>query len=124
MATPAATTVYRVQTTSAAGCVAEASVEVVVAAGPAAFSLPSGFSPNGDGLNDCFGVGAWGAVSRLQFRIYNRWGNLVFQTTDPAQCWDGTYKGQKLPGEVFIYQVSATTHCGPVTRKGTVLILR
>jgi gliding motility-associated-like protein len=120
---PKVTTTYQVTATSAKGCTATASVQVLVTNEGTA-NLPNAFTPDGDGLNDCFGVRSWGVVKNFQFRVYGRWGNLVFQTSDPAQCWDGTYKGQKLEPGTYVYQIAGTTHCGPVFRKGTVTIVR
>jgi gliding motility-associated-like protein len=124
VAAPLSTTLYTVRVTTDKGCSAESSVQVVVAPGPGEYNLPNAFTPNGDGMNDCFGVATWGVVKDLQLTIFSRWGNLVYQTTDPTQCWDGTYKGQKMRSEVFVYQLKATTNCGPVYRKGTVTLIR
>ena len=126
VATPSATTVYKVQVTSANGCVKQDSIQVKVIPGVAenGFLLPSGFTPNNDGKNDCFGVRTWGNVTNLKFEIYNRWGELVFRTSDPSHCWDGTYKGERQSTAVFIYQVWADTYCGKVYRKGTVTLIR
>ena len=126
VATPTATTIYKVQVTSSNGCVKQDSIQVKVIPGIAenGFLLPSGFTPNNDGKNDCFGVRTWGNVTNLKFEIYNRWGELIFRTSDPSQCWDGTYKGERQSTAVFVYQVSADTFCGKVYRKGTVTLIR
>ena len=55
--------------------------------------MPNAFTPNNDGINDCFGLKYWGNVTKLDFSIYNRFGERIFYTTDPAKCWDGRYKG-------------------------------
>ncbi|HRH49276.1 MAG TPA: gliding motility-associated C-terminal domain-containing protein [Panacibacter sp.] len=126
VATPSATTVYHLLLTGASGCVIEDSVEVKVIKGAAenGYLMPSAFTPNGDGHNDCFGVKLWGAVTGLDFSIYNRWGNLIFHTTNPGDCWDGTYKGVRQQPGTFIYQVRAKTICGDVYRKGPVILIR
>ena len=124
IATPAANTVYQVQVTSDKGCVSTASIAVKVEGGEARYDVPSAFTPNGDGKNDCFGVKSWGVVTNLKFYVFSRWGELMFYTTDPNQCWDGTYKGKKLETATFVYQVTATTNCGDVYRKGTVILIR
>ncbi len=126
VATPAATTTYTVQATASNGCVSSGNITVIVdnSNGETGFQLPSAFTPNGDGKNDCFGVRTWGNVSNLKLHIYNRWGQLVFATTDPSRCWDGTFKGKLESTAVFVYQVSAETNCGPVFRKGTVTLIR
>ena len=66
----------------------------------------------------------WGWVSGLQFSIFDRWGNIVFATTDPSKCWDGIYKGVGQGTAAYVYSISAITICGPVVRKGTVVLLR
>ncbi len=86
--------------------------------------LPNAFTPNGDGRNDCFGIRKWGAVSNLEFSIFNRWGERVFFTNNPMQCWDGTYKGQWQPNDVFVYIVKANSVCGKIFVKGTVTLIR
>ena len=109
VATPSASTMYHVQVSSGNGCVAEDSILVNVAIGNPGngYLVPNAFTPDGDGLNDCFGVQHWGAVSHLNFTIYNRWGEIVFQTTDSNRCWNGTYKNSKLPTGTFVYLISA-----------------
>ena len=124
---PTTTTKYRVRVTSAGGCRAEDSIEVKVDYGnpDGGYLLASAFTPNNDGKNDCFGVKSWGAITDLKFAIYNRWGEIVFQTTDPSACWDGTYKGVPQGTAAFVYQIIAKTICGgPVYRKGTVVLIR
>ncbi len=67
--------------------------------------IPNAFSPNGDGINDVFYVRKIGQIET--FKIFNRWGELVFETDDVSNGWDGTYKGKELNGAVFVYYVSA-----------------
>jgi gliding motility-associated-like protein len=126
VASPTTTTWYRVLVTSDKGCTTKDSIQVKVINGGITngYLLPNAFTPNGDGKNDCFGVSTWGNVSNLKLQIFNRWGELVFSTTDPNKCWDGTYKGVQQPLSVFIYQISADTFCGPVQRNGTVTLIR
>lgn len=126
IARPATTGFYRVTVTTALGCVGEDSIEVKVAidAVKNAIQLPNAFTPNGDGLNDCFGVKFLGQISNLKLAVYDRWGNRVFYTNNPSQCWDGRYKDKELGTGVFIYHLSATTMCGDIVRKGTVTLIR
>jgi gliding motility-associated-like protein len=126
VASPSATTVYHVTVSSGNGCYGEDSITVQVMTDEAVngYQLPTAFTPNGDGYNDCFGVKSWGAITNLNFNVYNRVGNLIFTTRDPSQCWDGTYNGIKqLPG-TYVYIVTAQTVCGKVSRKGTVVLIR
>jgi gliding motility-associated-like protein len=126
VASPAVTTVYHVIVTTSLGCFGEDSIAVNVSADLAknGIQIPNAFTPNSDGLNDCFGVKFLGAISNLKLSVYDRWGNRVFYTTNPNQCWDGRYKDKQLASGVFIYQVSATTLCGNITKKGTVTLIR
>jgi gliding motility-associated-like protein len=125
-ATPDTTTMYHVIISNANGCSGKDSVEVKVIKGEAAngYLMASAFTPDGDGNNDCFGVRKWGFVTNLDFSVYNRWGNMVFHSTNGDNCWDGTYKGMKQPAGVYVYQVRAKTICGNVYRKGTVVLIR
>jgi gliding motility-associated-like protein len=126
VASPAATTTYQVQITKANGCIVTDTITVFVGTGNLdnAFLVPNAFTPDGDGKNDCFGIRHWGAVSNVQFMVYNRWGQLVFQTTNPSECWDGRYKGTPMPTATYVYMINAITPCGPVVRKGTVTLVR
>ncbi len=86
--------------------------------------VPSAFSPNGDGNNDILYVRG-GAVETIVFRIYNRWGEMVFESTDMNVGWDGTYKGKGQEMEVYAYTLYATFFDGSATTKqGNVTLLR
>lgn len=86
--------------------------------------IPNAFTPNGDGLNDGFGVKAEG-IHDFRMEIFNRWGELIFSTTDINELWDGTYKGRKLENtEVFVYKVSAAGYESPPQKfNGTVTLV-
>lgn len=68
--------------------------------------VPTGFTPNGDGLNDVFLPFIQNAESML-FEIYNRWGEKIFESDDLAVGWDGTYKGIHLPEGVYVWTLKA-----------------
>lgn len=86
--------------------------------------LPNAFSPNGDGNNDILYVRGLG-ISELRLRIYNRWGELIFETNDPAFGWDGTYKGQPQEQEVYVYYMDAILETGEVVQeKGNITLIR
>jgi gliding motility-associated-like protein len=126
VATPLTTTTYIVTGTDASGCSNSANVIVKVsAAANGGYLMPTAFTPNGDGLNDCYRIQHWGTITQLEFSIYNRWGERIFFTTDPGKCWDGTYKGVRQDPAVFVYMVKAKTTCQPeVFRKGTFALIR
>jgi gliding motility-associated-like protein len=86
--------------------------------------IPTAFSPNGDGENDILYVrGA--AIQTLDLKIFNRWGQLVFETTSKEKGWDGTYNGQPQPMEAYAYVLNATFIDGTAkVLKGNVTLLR
>ncbi|MDI3321660.1 gliding motility-associated C-terminal domain-containing protein [Pinibacter soli] len=89
------------------------------------FVVPNAFTPNGDGQNDCFNIRHWGVNNKLiDFSIYDRWGTKVWATSNIADCWDGTFKGQPEPGGGFVYIIHAKTICGDIVRKGMVMLVR
>ncbi len=126
IARPTATTQYIVSGKDIWGCVNTDSIIVyVTTANKGGYLMPSGFTPNNDGKNDCYGIKYWGVLNKLQFSIYNRWGERIFYTTDPSRCWDGTYKGIMQDMGAFIYVISAKTACdNAVFRKGTFILIR
>lgn len=126
VALPTVTTTYAVQVTSLNKCTSTDSITVYVNKSDPGigFALPSAFTPDDDGKNDCFGVKTWGYVTGLDLKIFNRWGQLVYSSNDPAKCWNGTFKGSKQATGVYVYLVSAETICGKIFRKGTVTLIR
>lgn len=66
------------------------------------FYLPNIFSPNDDGVNDLWQpVGWFEGITALKYAIFDRWGTLIFSSTDPQQAWDGRFLGQSLPAGVY-----------------------
>ncbi len=86
--------------------------------------IPTAFTPNNDGLNDCYGVSQWPYTSSFEMNVFNRWGELIFRTTDRFACWDGKFKGEDQPAGVYVYMIRATTGCGPTFKKGTFVLIR
>ncbi|MGM0479245.1 MAG: PKD domain-containing protein [Bacteroidota bacterium] len=74
-------------------------------------NVPSGFSPNGDNNNDFLYVYG-GPYETLEFKVYNNWGEVIFETQDASIGWDGTYKGVEQPVGVYVWTVRATTTDG------------
>lgn len=88
-------------------------------------SIPSAFSPNGDGMNDAFRIINLKYQRVLEFRIFNRWGQQVFETTDAKASWDGTYKGVAQEAGVYGYIIRIATPDGKVRAyKGDVTLVR
>ena len=67
--------------------------------------MPNTFTPNNDGINDFFRIPPSNKNKLLTFRIYDRWGNLIFQTSKASVGWDGIYKNQATSPRVYIYYV-------------------
>jgi len=119
------TITYIVKGTSLNGCYAYSTVTVnVKVEGRNLFVVPNAFTPNGDGHNDCFGIQRWGDVQVEEFSVYNRWGQRVFTTRNPAQCWDGFFNGHPQPAGNYVYVIKARTFCGPVLRTGSLVLVR
>ena len=125
IASPVNNTTFTVTGTDTNGCSNTASVTVLTDySARVSYAMPNAFTPNGDGHNDCFRVKYFGLIQELQFVIYNRWGEKVFFTTNPNDCWDGTYKGNPCSPGNFVYYIKAKTTCGPVERKGNLVLVR
>lgn len=126
IATPTITTIYVVQGTDVNGCVNQDSVTVMIKKEKVGgYLMPTAFTPNKDGLNDCYGIKHWGDIQNLEFSIYNRWGQRVFFTTNPTGCWDGTVAGVAQNPGVFVFMIKAKTECDPnVFQKGTFVLIR
>ncbi|MBL7747046.1 MAG: gliding motility-associated C-terminal domain-containing protein, partial [Chitinophagaceae bacterium] len=87
--------------------------------------VPSGFTPDGNGLNDMLRPIPVGIKEFRFFRLFNRWGQLVFTTPDPRRGWDGRINGVPQPSGTFIWMAEAIDYKGNlITRKGTVTIIR
>jgi gliding motility-associated-like protein len=97
------TTVYTVHGMSLWGCPSEAKVVVYVDNGTEEF-VPSAFTPNGDGLNDVFRPLKLRFQKLVDFRVFNRWGQLMYQTITPDAGWDGSFKG--VPQDMGTYHYS------------------
>lgn len=126
VASPTSATDYTVTGIDVKGCSDTAIVSVkVIDANKGGYFMPSAFTPNNDGLNDCFRPSRWGVIQNIEFSVYNRWGERIFFTTDPKKCWDGTYKGVKQDPGVFVYMIIANTNCEKnIFKKGTVVLIR
>jgi gliding motility-associated-like protein len=110
VASPKATTKYTVSYIDSNGCKNIGNVQVVVICKDANVFIPNTFSPNGDGSNDKFYIRGRGLDRVKSLRIFNRWGEVVFEQTnfpvnDPVYGWDGKYKGHEAVPDVYVYQV-------------------
>ncbi|RYE01817.1 MAG: PKD domain-containing protein, partial [Sphingobacteriales bacterium] len=130
VATPSFNTLYTVMATDSNGCRAQASVQVLVLCQGARVFVPNTFSPNGDGHNDRFFVEGNGLARMKSLRIFNRWGEVVFESRDfpvnnASYGWDGTYKGQKAAPDVYVYQLEVFCENSEVLKfEGNVALIR
>ncbi|ANE50713.1 PKD domain-containing protein [Flavisolibacter tropicus] len=110
IASPKFNTRYTVSYVDSNGCRNNSIVQVIVICKGATVFVPNTFSPNGDGANDVFYVRGKGLDRVKSLRIFNRWGEVVFEQKDfpvnnPAYGWDGKYKGNNPIPDVYVYQV-------------------
>lgn len=86
--------------------------------------IPNAFSPNGDGINDRLYVRGYG-ITKLDFRVYNRWGQLVYHSSDQSDGWDGKFKGVLQPMDSYAVIVDVVFYDNrKATKKGDVTLLR
>lgn len=86
--------------------------------------IPNTFTPNNDGKNDVFYVHSNG-IQTMKIRVFNQWGEKIFESTDQAKGWDGKYKGKVQPVGVYVYAFNATLSDGStVKRKGSISLIR
>jgi gliding motility-associated-like protein len=121
------TTTYTLTITDANGCINVDSIIVFTQnslCGEPYIFVPNVFTPDGDGLNDAFFVrGA--NLTDFYLTVYNRWGELIFETNDQSRGWDGTFKGKTLAPDVFGYYLRCRCDDGtPYFKKGNVTIIK
>ncbi len=88
--------------------------------------IPNSFTPNGDGLNDEFKIETMAEFSEFKMYIYDRWGELLFESDDKTYAWDGTYKGKKVNNDIYVYIIKGTTkyYNEQIRRTGRVTVVR
>lgn len=127
IASPQTTTTYTVTIVDSAGCPKTATVTVYVMSmecDPADVFVPNTFTPDSDGNNDVLYVRG-NEITSLYFAVYNRWGELVFETTDLKKGWNGMYKGAKADPAVFAWYLKAKCFSGnQMEKKGNVTLIR
>tara|TARA_R110002072_G_scaffold302543_1_gene486251 strand:+ start:3754 stop:4128 length:375 start_codon:yes stop_codon:yes gene_type:complete len=90
---------------------------------PMNIHISSAFTPNGDGLNDTFGMVAEG-IEEMNLVVYNRWGEIVFQSTNANVRWDGTFRGAPAPSGVYGYELAAkNAERESIVKKGNVTLV-
>ncbi|THU34766.1 gliding motility-associated C-terminal domain-containing protein [Niastella caeni] len=132
--TPVATvkknTTYYARVTNENGCVGVDSMNIRPFCLSTQVFIPNAFSPDGDGMNDVFMVRGKGVALVRSFRVFSRWGELVFEKTnfspnDPAFGWDGRIRGATGPAEVYVYIAEVVCENDLInTYKGNVTLLK
>jgi len=116
--------VYELNTLTVQGCDSYSKILVRRFKGPELY-VANAFTPNQDGQNDVLHIFPVGIRSFVYFRIYNRRGQMVFETTNYYNGWDGTFKGLLVDPENYVWSAKAIDYKGNVlSRKGNVLVLR
>jgi gliding motility-associated-like protein len=116
---------YRLTAVSPAGCLQTTVINFRIVQPKVV--MPNAFTPNGDEYNSTFGlVVLEGTATVENMQIYNRWGQLVFESTDPNARWDGRYNGEDQPSDVYLYVIRWRRADGALqpVLKGDVFLLR
>lgn len=101
--------IYWVQVSQGA-CVRTDSIEITGIEGEGMLFIPNTFTPNGNGNNDLFRAYGLG-ITAFHMRIFNRWGELIFESSDINAAWDGRYKGQIVQTDTYVYTIDYETTC-------------
>jgi|GEM_PF-1718842 len=116
---------YILTVTDMNGCKGSDTVHVIQKNCYQGVYIPNAFTPNGDHLNDIFRAKVFGVVNYFKLTVYNRFGQIVYSTSDPAIGWDGTFRGLPADPDVYIWQCSYLLQGGsPISEKGTVTLMK
>ena len=116
---------YIVRATNPFGCFGQDTITIKLFKTGADIFVPGGFTPDGDGRNDILRPVCVGIKELNYFRVYNRWGQLVFSTSEIGKGWDGTISGQQQPTANFVYIAQGVDYTGKVIfKKGNVMLIR
>ncbi len=116
---------YAVRVSTPEGCYADDTVSIKIFRTSPDIFMATGFTPNGDGLNDGFRAIPVGIKTFDYLKIFNRWGQLLFSTTDATQAWDGRFKGVDQAADTYVWMVSGTDYLGrQISKKGTFILIR
>ncbi|MET0634428.1 MAG: PKD domain-containing protein [Chitinophagaceae bacterium] len=127
---PRKTMEYSVRVNNEGGCIADDKLRVLVTCNNGNLFIPNSFSPNGNGMNERFYPRGTGIYLVKSFRIFNRWGQVIFEAqnfnvNDAAYGWDGTFKGRPVSPDVFIYTCDVVCQNDEIIQyKGDVSLLR
>jgi gliding motility-associated-like protein len=115
---------YHVSASSPTGCLVYDTIKIKAFQGPELY-VPNAFTPNGNSLNDILKVTPIGMKAFHFFRVYNRYGQLVFFTADPYIGWDGTLKGKLQSSGTYVWMAEAIDYRGNLIQSnGTVILIQ
>ena len=106
IATPLKSTTYTVSGTDQYGCKSDTSVTITIGVLCNEPYVPNGFSPNADDLNDKFYPLSVCPFESYDCLVFNKWGQLIFKTSNPTDKWDGKYNGIDCPSDVYVYLIT------------------
>jgi gliding motility-associated-like protein len=117
--------VYSVTVSNNCGS-ATAKTSIVIYPDECALHIPTAFSPNGDGKNDIFRALSHCPIDKFSIHVYNRWGQLLYESNDVTVGWDGTFKGIAQPLDVYVYYTEYFNYCKGAMdfKSGNVTLLR
>jgi len=130
VASPKNTTTYTIKVTDGNGCINTDNIIIIVVCNDKNIFIPNTFSPNNDGVNDRFYPRGTGLFAIQGMRIFNRWGELVFQKAklppnDPLAGWDGKYNGKLLNADVYTYIIEIICENSEVlSYKGNITLIQ
>lgn len=122
---PENTTIFNITADRFAGCTLSDTLLIKVIVCPTYIYVPNAFTPNNDSKNDVFKPLVSGRTEQYRFSVYNRFGQMIFNSTNPNEGWDGTIKGKPQDGAVFIWTCSYKFRNQEAKfKKGTVTLIR
>jgi len=122
VAAPLITTSYQLLVTADNGCSASAKTTINVSS---TLQMPNAFTPNGDGRNDLFRIPPSSPEKVISFAVYNRWGEIVFFTTNGSRGWDGTFHNHQQPDGSYIWKIEYEDAGGArIQTSGNVMLVR
>ena len=122
IASPLVSTTYTLVVTSDSGCTSAQTITVDINCGQV--FVPDAFSPNGDGQNDILYVRG-DCIKTMQFEVFDRWGNRVFETESKSVGWDGRCRGEAMNTGSYVYYLKTVLYDGTaIEKRGDVALVR
>ncbi len=113
---------YTVTVTDANGC--DYGNSITIPTEELKYGIPNVFTPNGDTENDYFNVFSNAPITISEFKVFNRWGQIVYDNENPTQGWDGTFKNENAPSDVYVYMITIDLPSGAISEKGDLTLMR